>query len=343
MPRYSTEFKRHLPGAHKALRGWYAKHGRHALPWREGATPYQVYISEIMLQQTQVKTVLERYYFQFLKRFPTLKALADAPVGDVLKAWEGLGYYTRARNLHKAAQQCAGKLPASVEGLQALPGIGRNTAHAVACFGFGLDVPIMEANVRRVLCRVLAMEQADDAKLWEAAEALLDRKQAFNHNQAMMDIGAMVCTRRAPRCGECPLVVICAGKDSPEAYPAPKAKKVEKIRKEAILVLQDDEGRALLMQRTTRFLGGLYGFPSAAVGEKIEALGQEFDVKNAPLLGQVRQVYSHFTLEAKVYLVQWKGKKPKAVEGTTWAGIAAQKKLPLSRADQKVAVLIENN
>lgn len=328
---------------HRALHAWYAVHGRRDLPWRKSHDPYHVYVSEIMLQQTQVKTVLDRYYVPFLKRFPTLAALAKTDTEAVVKQWEGLGYYTRARNLHAAAQQSGGKLPSTVEGLLALPGIGRNTAHAVACFGFGIKVPVMEANVRRVLCRIFAMETADEAVLWQRAGELLDKANAFDYNQAMMDIGSMVCTRRNPRCGECPASPICKGKSAPELYPAPKASKATPVRERVIVVFEGQGGEFYLQRRDTRFLGGLYGFAEYETGSRsVTFLGQRHRLADKQLLGQVRQVYSHFTLQAKVYRV--KLKKPSSLpEGMQAATLAAISHLPLSGADHKILRLLKDS
>src|SRR5471030_2980369 len=169
---------------HQHLHQWYNLHGRKQLPWRTTDDPYAIYISEIMLQQTQVKTVLERYYFPFLQRFPTLAALTAAPQDDVLNAWQGLGYYNRALNLHKAAKRCGEQLPGTAEALMSLPGIGRNTAHAIAAFGYRQPVTVMEANVRRVLSRIFALSCPDEKTLWDKAGALLDKGNPFDYNQA---------------------------------------------------------------------------------------------------------------------------------------------------------------
>ena len=185
---------------HRKLHAWYEAHGRHDLPWRTTADPYAIYISEIMLQQTQVKTVLERFYFPFLKRFPTLQSLADAPQADVMKHWEGLGYYRRAANLHKAAKQAAPSMPDSVEGLLSLSGIGQNTAHAVAAFAYKLPVPVLEANVKRVVARIFALETPTPNQWWDAAWALLNTDNPFDYNQAMMDLGSAICTPKARAC-----------------------------------------------------------------------------------------------------------------------------------------------
>lgn len=226
--------QKNITDFHARLHRWYKKHGRLSLPWRNTRDPYHIYLSEIMLQQTQVATVLERYYHPFLKRFPTLKSLAAAPLKDVLKAWEGLGYYTRAGNLHKAALLSCKNFPKDVEGLIALPGIGKNTAHAIAAFAYHQPVPVMEANVKRVLCRVFALKTPDDKILWEKADELLDRKNPFDYNQAMMDIGSYVCTKRAPKCSECPLNKLCLGQTNPLLYPEPKQKKKVPLRKKKL-------------------------------------------------------------------------------------------------------------
>jgi A/G-specific adenine glycosylase len=338
MPRNTNEFAAKLPRFHRALLKWYEAHGRRDLPWRNTRDPYRIYISEIMLQQTQVKTVLERYYEPFLKRFPTLAALGQAGPEAVVKQWEGLGYYTRARNLYAAAQQCRGILPSSPEALLALPGIGRNTANAIACFGFGLAVPVMEANVKRVLARVFALKVPDEKLLWEKAALLMDIKHAFDYNQAMMDIGATVCTKRNPRCGECPLAMVCEGKASPQSYPLPKRKRTPPVRKRAIIVFADAAGRYYLKRRDARFLHGLYGFMEVeADAPHVLLLGKRHTLVPQRLLGAVTQAYSHFTLEAKVYLVPVAQLPPDGVA----AGFKEMRRLPLSRADHKIVKLLE--
>ncbi len=340
MPPKTNDFAASLPAFHRALSRWYKAHGRHELPWRITRDPYAIYVSEIMLQQTQVATVRERYYGPFLERFPTIAALAAAPAREVMKSWEGLGYYRRAAHLHEAAKRSKGKLPALVETLMALPGIGRNTAHAVAAFAYGTPVPVMEANVKRVLCRIFALKTPDERALWEKAELLLNRKHPFDYNQAMMDIGAMVCTKRAPRCDICPAATICKGKISPESYPAAKAKKQVPVRGRIIAVFTDGAGQYFLAPRATRFLGGLYGFVEAdADALSVTFMGRIYPLAGAKLLGAVSQSYSHFTLDARVVLLKMKGQMRKAA-GMIKANLAEMKRLPLSRADQKVADLL---
>jgi A/G-specific adenine glycosylase len=318
---------------HQALGAWYARHGRKYLPWRNTRDAYRIYLSEIMLQQTQVKTVLERFYHPFLTRFPTLKSVASAKEEDVLRAWQGLGYYSRALNFHKAARQCNCVLPRTVEELVALPGIGRNTAHAIAAFAYHAPVPVMEANLRRVLSRVFALEHATDTQLWECAHWLLDTKHPFDYNQAMMDVGALVCRKSSPACAQCPAALLCKGKSAPESYPAAKPKKQIPVRKKRIAVLVNERGQYYATPRTTRFLGGLYHFVELpadtthiAIGKKEYALCEQ--------IGHVQQLYSHFTLEAEIYRVQVSG------SGKHWHGHNALRALPLSAAEQKILALL---
>lgn len=350
--------ERSLQHFHRLLHQWYQTHGRRDLPWRNTSDPYAIYVSEIMLQQTQVATVLDRYYHPFLKRFPTLKALATAEQEEVLSAWQGLGYYSRAINLHKASKSCNGSLPRDAEALAQLSGIGRNTAHAVAAFAYRQPVAVMEANVRRVLSRIFALDNAGESELWDKAQALLDKKEPFDYNQAMMDIGAMICRKRAPLCGECPAIHICKGKTSPEAYPAAKVKKAPPVRKKHIVVLRDAQGRYFATPRKSRFLQGLYHFmeynsPSPLAGEGAKC--SERVAGNSPassaliaslpnpspqggreLLGSIRQQYSHFTLEAEVHLAE-----VKTSTGKGWHSLAQLKKLPVSMAEKKILALLD--
>ena len=176
-----------------------------------------------MLQQTQVATVLARFYEPFLNRFPTIATLAAASEQEVLQQWQGLGYYSRARNLHAAARQIvASSQPTDASGWRALPGIGQNTANAIAAFAHHQPVAILEANVKRVACRIFALQQPTPAQCWQAAEALLNPQQPFDHNQAMMDLGSQICTPRTPNCPQCPANTICQGKTAPEFFPQKK-------------------------------------------------------------------------------------------------------------------------
>jgi A/G-specific adenine glycosylase len=341
MPRKTNAFQDNLPLFHRALARWYALHGRRGLPWRNTRDPYHIYISEIMLQQTQVKTVLERYYAPFLRQFPTLAALAASKPESVTKAWEGLGYYNRAANLHRAARECGSTLPSQLEALMDLPGIGRNTAHAVACFGFGAAVPVMEANVKRVLHRVFALRKADDATLWRKAAELLDTSNAFDYNQAMMDVGALVCTKTKPQCGLCPLNTLCEGKTSPLSYPVPKKARQVPVRRRVIVAFHDGKGRYWLSVRTSRFLNGLFGFMEyEAGGKNVLFSGKRYSLSNPNRLGVITQSYSHFTLQADVYSIKIHDVKGKLPEGSRKVSLKEIRTLPLSRADQKVLELL---
>jgi len=321
---------------HRSLHQWYAAHGRKHLPWRNTVDPYAIYISETMLQQTQVKTVLERFYFPFLDRFPTLAALAKAQKDEVLQLWQGLGYYNRALNLHEAAKRAGKALPQTVEGLLALPGIGRNTAHAVAAFAYRQPVAVMEANVRRVLCRIFALARPTEIELWEKAGELLDRESPFDYNQAMMDIGATICTKRAPRCAECPASSICKGQSAPQDYPAMKAKKQVPVRRKKIAVLQNMRGEYYAVPRKSRFLQGLYHFVETEA-ESLTFGNQSHQLTKSRMVGGVRQQYSHFTLDAEVFLIQ-----NISGSGKHWYRRAALEELPFSMAERKIIELISD-
>lgn len=310
---------------HNLLLQWYKINGRRSLPWRITDDPYKIYLSEIMLQQTQVKTVLERFYFPFLKKFPTLLDVAKSDLDDVLKMWEGLGYYTRAKNLHTAAWQCQGVLPKNASELLELPGIGRSTAHAVSAFAYKESLPILDANVKRILHRYFAIEQRDEKQLWKAAYELFDAKHPFEYNQAMMDIGSMVCLAKKPLCDVCPFEKGCKGKSNPLKYPQAKIKKIKPVRNR-IIVIYTRNGQFALSQRKERFLHGLWGFTQYEVFEKNEAI----------LLGHITQHYSHFTLQADVYVCEG----DYVNEECEWFAPSEIMNLSLSGADHKVLKLI---
>ena len=314
-----------LEAFHTQLLTWYETRGRHDLPWRRTDDAYKIWISEIMLQQTQVKTVLHRFYFPFLARFPTLSSLASAPLDDVLKQWEGLGYYTRARNLHKAAKMAAPFMPNTVEGLLALPGIGISTAHAIAAFAYRTPVPILDANVKRILYRFFGRLKADEKSLWRLAQRLFDPVHPFEYNQAMMDIGATLCLPRSARCEQCPLQTGCkAASGDPLRYPAPKARKSIPTRQRHIIVYSDGN-RYGLRQRTGKFLHGLWGFHEQT----------QIPPDARRHLGRITHTYSHFRLEAEV----WLSDSPMdSLAFFTKEEITA---LALSTADHKILNLLE--
>jgi A/G-specific adenine glycosylase len=249
---------------------WQRRHGRHDLPW-QGRDPYRVWLSEVMLQQTQVATVLP-YFHRFVARFPDVGALAAASLDDVLGLWSGLGYYSRARNLHRAAQAIrdrhGGAFPATSAALEALPGIGRSTAAAIAAFCFGERVAILDGNVKRVLARVLAFDE-DLAgtvalrRLWDAATALLPDADIEAYTQGLMDIGATVCTPRAPRCPDCPLRDVCgaAAAGEPERYPVKSRRLVRGRRENAWLEVRWRDRVWLVQRGPSGVWAGLWSLP----------------------------------------------------------------------------------
>jgi A/G-specific adenine glycosylase len=254
------------------LLSWWDKHGRHDLPWQQNPTFYRVWVSEIMLQQTQVATV-ERYYARFITSFPDIQALAGASQDNVLHHWSGLGYYSRARNLHKAAQQVVdlhkGIVPDTLDGLVALPGIGRSTAGAILSLASGQRQPILDGNAKRVLARVYCIEgwagsTANLKKLWQLAERCTPADRVANYTQAIMDVGATVCTRTKPACPVCPLQAQCEALAAGlvTAIPAPKPKKVRPVRSAVLVMATRGETEILLEKRPpTGIWGGLWSFP----------------------------------------------------------------------------------
>lgn len=259
-----------FPSLRKKLNAWYKRHGRE-LPWRNQPDPYRVWISEIMLQQTTVTAVIP-YYERFFKRFPDVELLAQAEQADVLGLWEGLGYYSRARNLHKAArvivEEHQGVFPDSIEGLQSLPGIGRYTAGAIASFAMGQSAPIVEANTLRLYARLMGMtgdprSSAGQQQLWSFAEAILPSKKAGEINQALMDLGSQVCTPTDPDCSHCPLLNFCRAAEMGQQseIPLPKQKtKITELQDICVAIL--DGNKVLLRQRQTdERWAGLWDFP----------------------------------------------------------------------------------
>lgn len=266
----------HAEGLAEIVVAWQASHGRNHLPWQQTRDPYRVWLSEIMLQQTQVATVLD-YYSRFLNRFPDVAALAQASQDEVMGLWSGLGYYTRARNLHRCAQQVVsqhgGEFPRTAEVLATLPGIGRSTAGAIAAFCFSERVPILDANVRRVLTRVLGFEEdlalaRNERLLWSAAHAQLPVENLETsmprYTQGLMDLGATVCTPRAPDCARCPLMARCVAfrRGDPERYPIKTRRLLRRSESWHLLVLRDPTQRIWLQRRpSTGIWAGMYCVP----------------------------------------------------------------------------------
>ena len=248
------------------LLNWYDANAR-SLPWRGEGDPYRIWLSEIMLQQTRTGAV-ERYYARFLARFPDVFALAAAPQDEVLKLWEGLGYYSRARNLHAAAKRVAergGAFPDTVEGLMELPGIGPYAARAIASIAYGLPVPALDGNQMRVLSRCFAVERILKTPFDLEAEALgcMDHARPGDYNQALMDLGSAVCTPKRPDCPNCPLSPICRGRDDPERYPLRPAPVAKREEPRTVFLIETPGGIAVRRRDNEKLLGGLYEFPSA--------------------------------------------------------------------------------
>lgn len=259
------------PSFAKALIAWQQQHGRHSLPWQNTGDAYKVWLSEIMLQQTQVTAVIP-YYQRFLQKFPTVQALATAPVEDVMALWAGLGYYTRARNLHQCAKQVLtqyqGIFPSDPQRLQELPGIGRSTAAAIAAFSYGSIAAILDGNVKRVFARVFGIDAYPGIKsveddMWLRAEALLPAQDIAAYTQGLMDLGATLCTRSKPDCPRCPFQARCVAYSQGRTaeLPVRKPKKQQK-EKHAVMLLLEHEDTVLLEQRPmTGIWGGLVSLP----------------------------------------------------------------------------------
>jgi len=293
----------------QAVLNWFDEHGRHDLPWQTNKTPYRVWISEIMLQQTQVATVIP-YYQRFMQRFPDVTALAQADQDEVLHLWTGLGYYARARNLHKCAQtvveQYAGQFPKSVAELEALPGIGRSTAGAIASISMGVYAAILDGNVKRVLARFHAIEGWPGNKkvadeMWEIAQDYTPQKRTGDYTQAMMDLGATLCTRSKPGCEICPLHAQCEAyaQNRVKEFPHSKPKKDKPIKATQMLIIEH-QGKVLLQQQPQSGIwGGLWIFPQQDINNSPAEHGllAQQNIASINLLEPFRHTFSHYHLD----------------------------------------------
>jgi A/G-specific adenine glycosylase len=294
---------------HERLLSWWEANGRKDLPWQHPRTPYRVWISEIMLQQTQVATVIP-YFDRWMQTFPTISSLAAASLDDVLSLWSGLGYYARARNLHKAATRCMedfeGELPASAEMLSTLPGIGLSTANAIVSQSTGQPAAVLDGNVRRTLARHAAIEgwtgkAAVQKRLWKEAEDRLPEQRGADYTQAIMDLGALVCTRSSPSCDQCPVSVDCQAlqQGQVELFPSPKPPTRVTDRTICMLVLKDSENRVLLEKRPPSGIwGGLWSLPE---GDSIENIEETLGLTTSGLkaLPEVEHRLSHMRMLIK--------------------------------------------
>jgi A/G-specific adenine glycosylase len=350
------------PSAVRRLLAWFAGNKR-ALPWRhEPRDPYRVWLSEVMLQQTQVTTVIP-YFERWLARFPTLAEFAAAPLDDVLKHWEGLGYYSRARNFHKAAQHVmqehGGRIPDTVDGLLALPGVGRYTAGAIASLAFGRDAAVVDGNVKRVIGRLYAIADPD-ADLWPIVAGLLPTGEAGAFNEALMELGATVCTPKTPRCPDCPLTATCAAlaQGNPARFPLKRAKPATPHYDIATAVIRNRTGALLLGQRPAEgLLGGLWEF----VSDDLRATGPSPDadaivrmverrvglhVTVGATLGSVKHAFTHFKITRHVWLCEAGARTAPTLQcyaTLRWVQPAALDTLALTRADQHIAALLKAN
>jgi len=333
---------------------WFKKKGR-VLPWRKTRDPYAIWVSEIMLQQTQVAMVIP-YYQRFLKSFPTIRHLAKTDLSKVLKVWEGLGYYSRARNLHRASQivlnHFHGRIPDTLKDLLSLPGIGRSTAGAILSFAFHKDAPILDGNAKRVFSRLFTVsgspgERKTQQLLWQLSESLVPRGFSNPFNQALMDLGSMLCTTKEPQCLRCPLRNLCQGylSGKPESYPPQITKKTIPHITAISAVIEKDK-KVLLNQRPpVGLLGGLWEFPNWKIeGEKRFVLRSYLkkemgiNVKVKESIGTFKQTYSHFKLTLQVFDCHHLNGKGK----WKWVPIHQLHFFPMSRIHRRIANLISD-
>ncbi|CAH2770156.1 MAG: A/G-specific adenine glycosylase (EC [uncultured Caballeronia sp.] len=319
------------------LIAWQRVHGRHDLPWQNTRDAYRIWLSEIMLQQTQVSTVIP-YYACFLDRFPDVNALAAVPLDDVMALWAGLGYYSRARNLHRCAcvvsMQHGGEFPRSVDALAELPGIGRSTAAAIASFAFGARATILDGNVKRVLARVFGIdgfpgEKRVENTMWTLAESLLPdaahKDNVTAYTQGLMDLGATLCVRGKPDCARCPFAADCVAHVTgrQKELPASRPKKTVPTRKTWMLVLQDGDSVLLEKRPPTGIWGGLWSLPEAADEDVLAAVSHSFG-GSAELqrLMPFTHTFTHFKLDIEPRLGRANGVPDAADNQTVWASLA---------------------
>ncbi len=351
----------------KGVLAWYQQYGRKQLPWQQNKTLYHVWLSEVMLQQTQVATVIP-YYERFIRRFPTVVDLADASIDEVLHLWTGLGYYARARNLHKAAQQIrdqfGGEFPTDFEQVLALNGVGRSTAGAILSSVLNAPHPILDGNVKRVLSRYFAVEgwsgeKAVENKLWQLTACTTPTKKVADFNQAMMDLGAMVCTRSKPKCSLCPLEKNCQANIAQAwaDYPAKKPKKTLPVRQSYFLILKQGS-KVLLEKREDKGIwGGLFAFPQF---EDLAQIKRSVSAQNLQISQQLiafRHTFSHFHLDIYPVLVEISADSVKEKLGTYQAFVSSNKEYwydllqpseiglatPVKRILQELTLMIGNH
>lgn len=340
---------------------WYHHQGRKHLPWQQNKTPYRVWISEIMLQQTQVATVIP-YYLRFMASFPSIVELANADEDKVLHHWTGLGYYARARNLHKAAKTIRddfnGKFPEDIDDVIALSGIGRSTAGAILSLALNQPQPILDGNVKRVLARCYVVDGYNglskfDKTLWKLTEQLTPQQDTVFYNQAMMDLGATVCTRSKPNCEQCPLQTSCLAKASDLQTQYPQKKPKKKIpEKHTIMViprLQNDAGELVLMEKRppSGIWGGLWCFYEIAELEQLNELLASVNLKavKQQQLKEFRHTFSHFHLDIQPLIVDCELANVKEINENNqqqWYNLQQENSVGLAASTQKLLSLLKS-
>lgn len=340
----------------KRLLAWFDKWGRHDLPWQQNPTPYRVWVSEVMLQQTQVATVIP-YYERFMERFPDVRSLADAPVDEVLAHWSGLGYYSRARNLHRAAElireQHGCRFPGEIEAVMALPGIGRSTAGAILSLACRQQHPILDGNVKRVLSRFHAVEgwygkREVEQRLWQLAEAHTPKQRTAAYTQAIMDMGATLCTRSRPRCADCPMVFDCEAYRLGRVSDFPGKKPRAKLPQRTVLmpVVVNDKGEVLLEKRPpTGIWGGLWSLPECPDLAAFERWRQDrLPAAAAPkMLAQFKHTFSHYQLMIHPYLIALQGGANRVADQgvTVWQPLSVLEQLGLPAPVRRILERLE--
>jgi A/G-specific adenine glycosylase len=338
---------------------WFRRNARR-MDWRETEDPYRIWVSEVMLQQTRVETV-NPYYRRFLSSFPTMKSLAGAPLDRVLKAWEGMGYYSRARNLHKAARilldERGGHLPSSVGELMTLPGVGKSTAGAIAAIAFRRDVPILDSNVKRVMARLHAVREdlrspAVERSLWEYSRRAILPGKGRETALALMDLGSTVCAPRNPRCPACPLSPWCEARrlGLQDTIPRKQAKRSLPHRDVVVAVIGNREGKILIDRRPDHgLLGGLWEFPGGKrepgetlAGALAREIREEMGVRIEVLgkIGTIRHVYSHFRMTLHAYRCRKAGGSVRSAREWRWAAPKELAELAFPRSDRKLLEII---
>lgn len=337
---------------------WHHQHGRHDLPWQGTIDPYKIWISEIMLQQTQVTTVIP-YYERFMRRFPTVQDLASADIDEVLHLWTGLGYYARGRNLHKAAQQIvndfAGEFPRNLDDMMSLNGIGRSTAGAILSFAFSLRHPILDGNVKRVLSRIFGVEgwygkSAVAEKFWRLADEHTPHKTVATYTQAIMDFGATLCTRSKPSCLLCPLQDSCVAytENRISELPSKKPKKTIPVKSCLMIIIQNEDDHVFMLQRPPSGIwGGLWSLPQIESSSDIEhALSKDYglvieEVKHGK---PFRHTFSHYHLDIQpIYSRLVDNQKDKIQDTTTtWIDFNKTVKLGLPAPIKKLLTTLNN-